>query len=44
MDVNMPVMNGLDAVKLHRFATGGRESPPFIALTADATDETRRAM
>jgi two-component system, sensor histidine kinase RpfC len=41
MDVNMPVMNGLDAVKLHRFATGGRESPPFIALTADATDETR---
>ena len=43
MDINMPVMNGLDAVKLHRFATGGRESPPFIALTADATDETRRA-
>ena len=42
MDVNMPVMNGLDAVKLHRFATGGRDSPPFIALTADATDETRR--
>jgi two-component system sensor histidine kinase RpfC len=42
MDVNMPVMNGLDAVKLHRFATGGRESPPFIALTADATEETRR--
>jgi two-component system sensor histidine kinase RpfC len=42
MDVNMPVMNGLDAVKLHRFATGGRDSPPFIALTADATEETRR--
>jgi two-component system sensor histidine kinase RpfC len=42
MDINMPVMDGLDAVKLHRFATGGRESPPFIALTADATDETRR--
>ena len=42
MDINMPVMNGLDAVKLHRFATGGRDSPPFIALTADATDETRR--
>jgi len=35
-------MNGLDAVKLHRFATGGRDSPPFIALTADATEETRR--
>jgi two-component system, sensor histidine kinase RpfC len=42
MDVNMPVMNGLDAVKLHRFANGGRDSPPFIALTADATEETRR--
>jgi two-component system, sensor histidine kinase RpfC len=42
MDVNMPVMNGLDAVKLHRFATGGRDVPPFIALTADATEETRR--
>jgi two-component system, sensor histidine kinase RpfC len=42
MDVNMPVMNGLDAVKLHRFATGGRDVPSFIALTADATEETRR--
>jgi two-component system, sensor histidine kinase RpfC len=42
MDVNMPVMNGVDALKLHRFATGGRDSPPFVALTADATDETRR--
>jgi two-component system, sensor histidine kinase RpfC len=42
MDVNMPVMDGLDAVKLHRFATGDRDSPPFIALTADATEETRR--
>jgi two-component system, sensor histidine kinase RpfC len=42
MDVNMPVMNGVDALKLHRFAAGGRDSPPFVALTADATDETRR--
>jgi two-component system sensor histidine kinase RpfC len=42
MDVNMPVMNGLDALKLHRFAVGGGESPPFIALTADATEDTRR--
>jgi two-component system sensor histidine kinase RpfC len=41
MDLNMPIMGGLDAVKLHRFATGGRDGPPFIALTADATDETR---
>jgi two-component system, sensor histidine kinase RpfC len=42
MDVNMPVLNGLDAVKLHRFASGGRDPTPFVALTADATDETRR--
>ena len=42
MDVNMPVMDGLDAVKLHRFATSGRDPTPFVALTADATDETRR--
>jgi two-component system, sensor histidine kinase RpfC len=42
IDVNMPVMNGLDVVKLHRFATADGESPPFIALTADATEETRR--
>ncbi len=42
MDLNMPVMGGLDAVKLHRFGTGGRELPPFVALTADATEETRR--
>ena len=38
----MPVMGGLDAIKLHRFASGGRDDPPFVALTADATDETRR--
>ena len=43
MDLNMPVMGGLDAVKLHRFATGGRGLPPFVALTADATEETQRA-
>ena len=42
IDLNMPVMGGLDAVKMHRFTTGGHDVPPFIALTADATDETRR--
>ncbi|MCE3249575.1 MAG: rpfC 1 [Geminicoccaceae bacterium] len=42
IDLNMPVMGGLDAVKMHRFTTGGRDVPPFVALTADATDETRR--
>ena len=42
MDLNMPVMGGLDAIKLHRFASGGRNMPRFVALTADASDETRR--
>ncbi len=42
MDLNMPVMGGLDAVRLHRFATGGHDLPPFVALTADATSDSRR--
>jgi two-component system sensor histidine kinase RpfC len=42
LDLNMPLIGGLDTVKLHRFASGGRDDPPFVALTADATDETRR--
>ncbi len=39
MDVNMPVMNGIDATKLHRFATAGEKHLPILALTADATPE-----
>jgi two-component system, sensor histidine kinase RpfC len=42
MDLNMPVMGGLDAIKLHRFAANGERMPRFVALTADASDETRR--
>jgi two-component system, sensor histidine kinase RpfC len=42
MDLNMPVMGGLDAIKLHRFASGATAMPRFVALTADASDETRR--
>jgi two-component system sensor histidine kinase RpfC len=41
MDVNMPVMNGIEATKLYRFAALGRERVPIIALTADATPEGR---
>ena len=41
MDVNMPVMNGIEATKLYRFASLGRERVPIIALTADATAEAR---
>ncbi|MGH6924292.1 MAG: ATP-binding protein, partial [Propylenella sp.] len=41
MDVNMPVMNGIEATKLYRFAALGRERLPIVALTADATAEAR---
>ena len=42
MDVNMPVMNGIEATKLYRFASLGRKRVPIIALTADASPEMRR--
>jgi two-component system sensor histidine kinase RpfC len=42
MDVNMPVMDGLEAAKLYRFASMGERRVPIIALTADATPETRQ--
>jgi len=41
MDVNMPVMNGIEATKLYRFAALGSDHVPIIALTADATAEAR---
>ncbi len=41
MDINMPVMNGFEATKLHRFAALGRRRIPIYALTADVTPETR---
>jgi two-component system, sensor histidine kinase RpfC len=42
MDVNMPVMNGIDATKLYRFASLGQPHVPIVALTADATEEAGR--
>ncbi len=39
MDVNMPVMNGLEATKLFRFTSLGLPHVPIIALTADITPE-----
>ena len=42
MDVNMPVMNGIEAAKLYRFAALGRPHVPVVALTADATVEVAR--
>ena len=42
MDVNMPVMNGIEATKLYRFAALGRPHVPIVALTADATEQVKR--
>jgi two-component system sensor histidine kinase RpfC len=39
MDVNMPVLNGIEATKLHRFSEAGGSHLPILALTADATPE-----
>lgn len=43
VDVNMAGMGGLDAVKLYRMGTLGQPRLPIIALSADATADTRRA-
>ncbi|MFE0755979.1 ATP-binding protein [Inquilinus sp. NPDC058860] len=37
MDINMPVMNGIEATKLFRFTALDRPHVPIVALTADAT-------
>lgn len=45
MDLNMPVINGLEAIKLHRLTEHGEGHLPIVALTADATPAaTRRAL
>jgi two-component system sensor histidine kinase RpfC len=41
MDVNMPGTSGLDVVKIYRMAHIGEPVLPIVALTADATMETR---
>ncbi len=42
MDLNMPVMTGIDAAKLYRFGAIGRPHLPIIGLTADVTNEVQR--
>jgi len=39
MDVNMPVMTGLEAAKLFRFTEAHGAHTPIIALTADVTSD-----
>lgn len=42
MDFNMPEMTGADVVKLYRFADPSDTRTPFVAFTADGTQESRR--
>lgn len=42
MDVNMPVMNGIEATKFYYFAALGHRHLPIVALTADATEEAAK--
>jgi len=39
----MPIMGGLEAAKVLRFTRQGAPAPPLVALTADATQESRKA-
>jgi len=39
MDMNMPVMDGIEATKMYRMLTRGRTGATIIGLTADATKE-----
>jgi two-component system sensor histidine kinase RpfC len=43
MDLNMPVMGGLEAVRIHRSEETAGSRLPIIAITADATAGTRAA-
>ncbi|MGA6993292.1 MAG: ATP-binding protein [Candidatus Deferrimicrobiaceae bacterium] len=43
LDLHMPVMGGLEAAKIFRFSWEEASRPPLVALTADATQESRKA-
>lgn len=42
VDMQMPVLGGLDAFKMYRFANGVDANVPFVMLTANATLEARQ--
>lgn len=42
-DLQMPVMGGIEAAKIYRMSRPRGPRVPIVALTADATDETRSA-
>ncbi|PTW63542.1 two-component system sensor histidine kinase RpfC [Breoghania corrubedonensis] len=41
MDLNMPVMSGIEAMKLYAFSSLGQKAVPVVGLTADATPAAR---
>ncbi|MFO1068052.1 MAG: ATP-binding protein [Geminicoccaceae bacterium] len=43
MDLNMPELGGVEAMKLLRFEHAAHELPPIVVLSADATAESREA-
>ncbi|MGB3095432.1 MAG: ATP-binding protein [Candidatus Deferrimicrobiaceae bacterium] len=43
LDLHMPVMGGLETAKIFRFTQHGPSQPPLVALTADATQESKKA-
>eukprot|EP01037_Dinobryon_pediforme_P015272 gene15272-15423_t len=42
MDINMPVMSGLEATQLYHFSATGEALTPIVALTADMSEQTRQ--
>jgi two-component system, sensor histidine kinase RpfC len=42
LDMQMPVMGGIDAIKMHRMTHHQRSQLPFLVLTANATHEARK--
>jgi PAS domain S-box-containing protein len=42
MDAHMPVLDGLEATRAIKALYGGQQSPPIVAVTANAFDEDRR--
>ena len=42
MDMQMPEMGGIQAIKLFRFMKPDHDAMPFVVLTANATTEARR--
>jgi two-component system sensor histidine kinase RpfC len=44
LDLNMPIMSGVEAARLYAFACSGVADVPLIALTADATEKAQEVV